>query len=127
VLERDAHRHAAAGGEVVGQADVHEIDVVDDLRAVTLAVLLLDGADEVAVRALFAEADGERPAVVDVAAAAVFPFCRTCRANHGRALTCGDSTLAPGVPRRGEEQEQERDARAEDGRELEVLSHLDSP
>ena len=74
--------------------------VVDDLGVLLSPLLLLDGADEVAVRPLLAVGDGELP--VAVARAAVvreFGFRRACRANHGRGRTCDDSTLRPRVPR----------------------------
>ena len=86
--------------DVVGERHVVQIDVVNNLRPLLGALLLLLSAYKVAMGTLFAKTDGElpsRPFKKTITVRSGMITAGASHANHGRALSCCHSTLRPGV------------------------------
>jgi len=101
----------------VGDCHVKQVDVIDNLCPQRGALMLLLRADEVAVRALFAKADGELPPspVQKSRVVRARPFTASAlHANHGRALTGRNSTLRPGMLAGQEAAKQNKEYRQQD-------------
>ena len=111
LLERHGDREIEAPGDGVGERRVKQVDIIDNLRPQRGALLLLHRPDVVAVRELFAKADGELPppAIQKTPIVRTGTFTTsTLHANHGRALTGGNSTLRPGMLGRYEDAKQDQ-------------------
>src|SRR5687768_15669407 len=86
----DAEREAPLRSGVVADPEVHDVDVVDDLAAFLLALVLFLGAHEMTARALVPPTHRHLPFVRS--GVSVF-----CHAKHGRVHAGGHSALGPGV------------------------------
>jgi len=100
MLERRGNREIEASGDRVGKRYVIQINVINNFSSLNGTLLLLLRADEVPMRTLFTQTKGDLPSPAiektRIVRAGTFTAC-ALHANHGRALTCGNSTLGPSV------------------------------
>jgi hypothetical protein len=99
-LERYGGRYVESLVDGVGKRHVVQEYVINHLSPRNGALLLLFGPNKMAVRALFAKADRQLPPTAveksTIVRTGTLAAC-ALHANHGRALTCGNSTLRPGI------------------------------
>ena len=100
MLEGYRDREIETPVDSVGECYIVEVDIIDHLGALSGALLLLFGSDEVTMRKLFPKAKRKLPPPLiqnpTVVGTGAFTAC-ALHANHGRALTSGNSTLRPGM------------------------------
>jgi hypothetical protein len=100
MLKQSSEREIEAPADSVGERDVREIDIINNLSPRYRALFLFFGPDKVPVRTLFAQTNGQLPSSAieksRIVRPRTFSSC-TLHAKHGRALTRGNSTLRPGV------------------------------
>ena len=115
VLERRGHGEIEAPADGIGQRDVKQVEIINNFSSLRRTLGLLLRANEVSMGTLFTQTKRDLPAPAIEKTRIVRPRTFTAcalHANHGRALTCGHSTLRPGMwagPEETGEDQQRRD------------------